>query len=88
MSWKIVDLVKYIIYNEIMNIITIPQKISKDGDLVIIPRKEYEYMKTRMFPVVYLNSKKAVRLDRRVDRALREYRQGKTKIIKSLADLD
>ena len=70
-----------------MNIITIPKRVAKDDDLVIMPRKEYERMKARMFPEVYLSGKKAERLDRRVGNALRIYRQGKTRKIESLAEL-
>lgn len=70
-----------------MNTITIPKKIARSGDLIIIPRKEYEQMKSRMFPIVNLVGKAAVHLDRRVTKAIQHYRQGKTKTIRSLADL-
>lgn len=70
-----------------MNIITIPKKIAGDDDLIVIPRKEYERMRARMFPAVSLNGKRAARLDRRVEKALRDYRQGKTRRIESLAEL-
>ena len=70
-----------------MNIITIPRKVAGKDDLVVISRREFEQMKSRMFPIVYLKGKSAARLDRRVEIAVRDYRQGKTKKIKSLADL-
>ncbi len=70
-----------------MNVFTIPRRVAKNDDLIIIPRKEYEQMKSRMFPVVNLVGKAAVHLDRRVAKALQYYRQGKTKAIKSLTDL-
>ena len=70
-----------------MDIFTIPRRVVQNDDLVIIPRKEYEQMKSRMFPVVNLVGKAAIHLDRRVAKAMQYYRQGKTKVIKSLADL-
>lgn len=71
-----------------MNVITIPQKIAGKDDLVILPRKEFEYMKSRMFPIIHLKGKSATRLDKRVENAIRDYRAGRTKKIRSLSDLD
>lgn len=59
----------------------------KNDDLVIIPRKEYETLRENQIPVVFLKGKAARVLDRRVERSLREYRQGKTKVLRSLRDL-
>lgn len=59
----------------------------QDDDLVIIPRKEYEVLKGNQIPTIFLKGKSARALDRRVERALREYRQGKTKVLHSLRDL-
>ena len=70
-----------------MNPVTIPKKLAGRDDLVVIPRKEYEHMKARMLPVLELKGKKADSLDRRVKNALRDYRQGKTRKIYSLANL-
>lgn len=70
-----------------MNTLTIPKKLAGNDDLVIIPRKEYEYMKARMMPILELKGKKAERIDRRVKNALRDYQQDKTRKIDSLADL-
>ena len=70
-----------------MTTFTIPKRIAKNDDLIVIPRKEYEQMKSRMFPIINLVGKSATRLDRRVIKALQYYRQGKTRIIKSLADI-
>ena len=70
-----------------MNIVTIPRKIAGKDDLVVIPRKEFEQMQSRMFPVLYLKGKSAARLDRRVENAIRDYEKGRKKKIKSLADL-
>ena len=38
-------------------------------------------------PTVYLSGKSAKKLDQRVERSMREYRAGKTRRIKSIADL-
>ncbi|MFH1979240.1 MAG: hypothetical protein ABII97_02580 [Patescibacteria group bacterium] len=69
-------------------IITIPKKLAQKDDLVIIPRKEFEYMKSQMIPTIYLKGKAARHLDKRVTDALREYKGGKTTQIRSLSDLD
>ena len=72
---------------EHMAIITIPKKLLHGDDLIVIPRKEYEEMKSRMIPVIYLKGKSAKRLDKRVMQGLKEYHAGRTKRIRSLADL-
>lgn len=71
-----------------METITIPKHIIKNDDLVLMPRREYEKMKAQMTPTVFLKGKAAKRLDRRVEQGLRDYREGKTRMICSLADLD
>lgn len=71
-----------------MNTITIPKNLIKNDDLVIIPRKEYEKMKAQMIPTFYLKGKEADKLDKLVKDGLKDYRDGKCKTIKSLADLD
>ncbi len=58
-----------------------------NDDLVVIPRQEYEDLKARQIPAVFLKGRSARVLDKRVTNALREYRQGKTKILHSLRDL-
>ncbi len=70
-----------------MSTITIPKKLAGKDDLIVIPKSEYELMKSQMFPVIYMKGKKAKHIDLRVTNALRAYRQNKTKKIKSLADL-
>ena len=70
-----------------MTTITIPKKISKNDDLVIIPRKKYEE---------FLGLEKSIerRLAEESDTDLaikiykKEKRQGKLKIVSSLANLD
>ena len=71
-----------------MPTLTIPKSVIGDDELIVMPRKEYEQMKSAMIPTFYLKGKAAKRLDRRVNQALRDYRSGKTKKIHSLADLD
>ncbi|MFA4890169.1 MAG: hypothetical protein WC587_00830 [Candidatus Paceibacterota bacterium] len=52
--------------------ITIPQKLIKNDDLIIIPRKEYE----KLFRV--FKGKKLTPLDRNLDEAISEYKAGKS----------
>lgn len=70
-----------------MKTVTIPREISKNGDLIVLSRREYERMKASMVPTQFLKGKAATRLDRRVARSLDEHRRGLTKRIRSLADL-
>ncbi|MBU2579020.1 hypothetical protein KKA09_02805 [Patescibacteria group bacterium] len=70
-----------------MDTITIPQKMIKGDDLIIIPRRKYEK---------FLNLEKIIRkkLDEEadIDMAIQVYKKeklnGKLKTIKSLTDLD
>jgi len=66
-----------------MNTITIPKSLIKNDDLVILPRKEYEKMRTQMIPTFYLQGKNARRLDKRVSEALKDYRNGKVESLQS-----
>lgn len=54
-----------------MNIVTIPKKLAQKGDLVVIPRKEYEVLMglKRVFPVVK-PSKEEIRAIRRGEREI------------------
>jgi hypothetical protein len=71
-----------------MEAITISKKLIKNDDLVIIPRKEYEYIKSQMIPSVYLKGKAAQCLDKRVKEGLQEYKAGKTETLKSFLKKD
>ena len=72
-----------------MNTITIKkEKVSKEGGVVILSLKEYLKLSKRAVPTYYLKGKAAEKLDRLVENGLKDYRAGKTKSIKSLADLD
>lgn len=54
-----------------MATITIPQKLIKNDDLIIIPRKEYE----KLFRIS--KKKTYTQLDRNLDEAILEVKQGK-----------
>lgn len=57
-----------------MAVITIPKKLTREGELVVMPRREYEeYLRFR------INGKKrpSKRLDRSLRKSLEELRQGK-----------
>ena len=63
-----------------------------NDDLVVISRREYEALKdkaenTGSVPVVHLRGNAAKKLDRRVAAALREYKSGKLKPVRSLREL-
>jgi len=57
------------------HVITIPQKIAQSGDLVLVPRKEYEAMRRslREHPAHAAGSE----LDADIKKSLTEYRAGK-----------
>jgi len=54
-----------------MSVITIPKKVTRGGDLVLMPRKDYERM------VHALQRKSVAHLDHDLIQALKEIRQGK-----------
>jgi len=62
--------------------------IRQKGGVVILPLKEYEKLRKRAVPTYYLKGKEAKELDKLVEDGLKEYKEGKCKTIKSLADLD
>lgn len=66
-----------------MPTITIPRNITGSEELVVMPRREYERMKDAVIPTFYLKGGAAKRLDRRVERAVKEYRAGKTESMDS-----
>lgn len=72
-----------------MSSVTISKnKIKVEGDKVVMTLKEYRDLLKRSAPTYYLKGKAAERLDKLVKDGLKEYKEGKTKTIKSLADLD
>ena len=62
--------------------------VQKQGGMVVLPVKEYQRLLAAAVPTYCLTGKAALKLDKLVERGLREYREGKTRRIKSLADLD
>lgn len=70
------------------NITISKAKIEKEKGVVLLPLREYERLLKSAVPTYYLTGKEAKKLDKLVDEGLREYRAGKTRKIKSLADLD
>lgn len=69
-----------------VNISTV--KIARQRGVVILPIGEYKKLLERATPNFYLKGKEAKKLDKLVEEGLREYREGRTKEIKSLTDLD
>ena len=53
-------------------------KVQKQKGVVVLPLKEYQRLLAAAVPTYYLKGKAAVRLDKLVERSLREYREGKT----------
>lgn len=72
-----------------MTTITLSRKsVEKQKGVVVLPIKEYERLIKASVPEYYLTGKAALRLDALVEQGLREHREGKTRKIRSLADLD
>lgn len=63
-------------------------KVKKEGGVVVLSLKEYRKLSEQAVPTYYLKGKAAKALDKLVERGLKDYRAGKTKTLKSLADLD
>lgn len=57
-----------------MNTITIPKKLAKEGDLILIPRKKYEELLERQAPIAYLTAKER----KAVDLGRKEFTRGKS----------
>ncbi len=63
----------------------------KDKGVVVLPIAEYESLRRaaeRAVPEYYLTGKAAEELDQLVEEGLREHAAGKTRKLRSLADLD
>ncbi|MEK7576762.1 MAG: hypothetical protein AAB482_03655 [Patescibacteria group bacterium] len=72
-----------------MDTITIQKsKIKEQKGVVILPIGEYQKLLERAVPTYYLSGKEAEKLDKLYEDGMREYKAGKTRKIKSLADLD
>lgn len=55
---------------------------------VTLPVKTYRQLLDAAIPTYYLTGKAATDLDKLVEEGLREHAEGKTRTIRSLADLD
>ena len=70
------------------NITIRKEKIEKQKGMVILPMKEYQKLLERAVPTYYLAGRSAKELDKLVEEGLRDEKAGRTKTIRSLADLD
>ena len=71
------------------NISISKSKITKESGVVVLPVKEYKrLLEAAAIPDVYLTGKAAEDLDKLVEEGLREYRAGKTRTLRSLAELN
>lgn len=75
-------------YDALMSITISKAEINKKEGVVILPLKEYKQLLKRAVPEYYFTGKAAKRLDKLVEQGLRDYHAGKTRKIRSLADLD
>jgi len=64
-----------------MATLTISKNLIQNDDLIVLPRKEYESMKARMFPVFKLKGKNAKNLNTRVSESMKEYEKGETETL-------
>lgn len=72
-----------------MSTITVSKNtINKAGGVVVLPIKEYQKMQAALIPTYYLRGKSAHVLDKLIQGGLRDHKAGKTKIIKTLSELD
>jgi len=68
--------------------ITISKKdVQKKDGVVVLSLKEYQRLLRAAAPTVYLTGKAAEDLDKLYDDSMREYKAGRTRKIRSLADL-
>ena len=69
--------------------ISISQSIvNKEGGIVILSLREYQKLCAKTIPTYYLEGIEAEEIDSLVKEGLRAYRKGKSKKIRSLADID
>lgn len=72
-----------------MNVVAVSRaQVQKQKGVVVLPAAEYRRLLAAAVPEVYLTGKAAKRLDKLVAEGLKEYREGKTRRIRSLSDLD
>jgi len=63
-------------------------KIERENGIVILPVREYQKLLERSAPAYYLSGKEGSKLDKLVVAGVKEHKAGKTKKIRSFADLD
>jgi hypothetical protein len=61
---------------------------AKSRGTVTLPVKTYRQLLDAAIPTYYLTGKAATDLDKLVEEGLREHAEGKTRTLRSLADLD
>lgn len=64
------------------------ETIQKKRGIVILSLEEYQELRKRAVPSYHLKGREAEELDKLVRAGLREYNNGKTREIRSLAELD
>lgn len=64
------------------------KKVEETNGMVVLPVKEYQRLLAAAIPHYYLTGKAARDLDKLVEEGMRDYRTGRTRTLKSLADLD
>ena len=70
-----------------MAIITLSKKsVQKQKGVVVLPIKEYERLIKASEPEYYLTGKAAKRLDKLVEKGLREHREGRTILASSISE--
>ena len=75
-------------YNRLMANITISKKdVQKKDGVVVLSLKEYQRLLKAAAPTEYLTGKAAEDLDKLYDEGMKDYKAGRTRKIRSLADL-
>ena len=62
--------------------------VQKQKGMVVLPIKEYQRLLAAAIPTYYLTGKAALKLDKLVHDGIQDYKAGKTRVLRSLADLD
>ena len=64
-----------------------PKLVERRGGIVVLPLSEYQRLLASAVPTYYLKGQAAAKVDRLVEKGLREFRAGKTRRVRSLSDL-
>ena len=65
-----------------------PKLVEQSGGVVVLSVREYQRLLASVVPTYHLKGNAATKLDRLVESGLQEHRKGKTRAIRSLADMD